>query len=432
MPILPASALKNVDGAAYLREYNFKYTPNTGPYIVNSSDIDKGKGLTLRRRKDYWAAKSRWATGLNNFDEVKIAVVRDPNLIFEMVKKGDLDFYLVNRSKVWVTQLDFDKIQNGLIQKRKIFNERPEGFGGLVFNTRRPPFDDLRLRKALTLLLNRDLLMEKLFFREYLPMNSFYAGTVYANPDNPTNPYDPTQALKLLTEAGWKDRDSQGRLMKDGKPLRIELLYPSIQSQPYLTIYQEDLRKVGITLDLRLVTFETQFKLTGDRQFEMAEVAYGVPIFPDPEQTWHSRLADVPHTDNMTGFKDPRIDAVLDKYLRSFDQKERVGLIRELDSLLTSQYHYILKWRAPSQRIIYWNKFGHPRGYFTRIGEYMSGLSLGEGPEQTWWIDPAKAQALEKAIANPSIKLEVGPTEDHYWEEYSRAEAQRGAAANKK
>ena len=96
-------------------------------------------------------------------------------------------------------------------------------------NTRRPPFDDIRVRKALALLLNRAQMLEKLFFNEYLPDNSYYPGTIYENPNNPKNDYNPQEAVKLLAEAGWKDRDAQGRLVKDGKPLTIELLYDDKQ-----------------------------------------------------------------------------------------------------------------------------------------------------------------------------------------------------------
>ena len=83
-------------------------------------------------------------------------------------------------------------------------------------------------------------------------MNSFFSGTIYENADNPANPYDSDQALKLLAEAGWKERDAQGRLLKDGRPFQLEMLYDSKQSETYLTVYQEDLRKAGINLNLDL------------------------------------------------------------------------------------------------------------------------------------------------------------------------------------
>ena len=64
-----------------------------------------------------------------------------------------------------------------------------------------------------------------------------------------------------------RSRDAQGRLVKDGQPLQIEMMYTAKSLEPYLTVYQDDLRKVGINLNLRFVTPETQFQLISDRRF---------------------------------------------------------------------------------------------------------------------------------------------------------------------
>src|SRR6185436_10417111 len=66
--IYPAHALKGVDGAKYIKEFNSKMLPGTGPYTITEADVDKGKSLTIRHRKDYWAEKARRNVGLNNFD----------------------------------------------------------------------------------------------------------------------------------------------------------------------------------------------------------------------------------------------------------------------------------------------------------------------------------------------------------------------------
>ena len=55
--------------------------------------------------------------------------------------------------------------------------------------------------------------------------------------------------------------------MKNGQPLQIEMLYDNQSRRPELTIYQEDLRKVGISVNLRLVTFETHVQLIEQLQF---------------------------------------------------------------------------------------------------------------------------------------------------------------------
>jgi microcin C transport system substrate-binding protein len=421
MTIFPAHVLKNVKGETYIKEYNFKVLPGSGPYTLREEDIQKGKQISLRRRKDYWGEKARANIGIDNFDELRYVVVRDENLAFEMMKKGDLDYFYVGRSKQWIEDMNFEAIQRGLIQKRKIFNEQPWGTEGFAFNTRRPPFNDVRVRKALSLLMNRPVMIEKLAFNEYLPENSYFPGSVYENPNNPKNPYDPDMALKLLADAGWKSRDAQGRLVNDGQPMQIELLYTAKTLEPYLTVYQEDLRKVGINLNLRLVTPETQFQLFSDRRFEMTLVAWSGLLFPNPETSFDSTLADQNNNNNITGFKNARVDELDKKYDRTFDVAERIKIIREIDGILASDYQYALMWYAPFSRVIYWNKFGTPPGYLSRIGDY-SGAFSGAGIPQLWWIDPAKQNKLEQALRDSSIKLDVGPTEDRYWLEQAKKE----------
>ena len=54
-PCIPPMFSRTVDGARYLKEYNYKMLPGSGPYIVNESDVVKGNSITIRRRNDYWA-----------------------------------------------------------------------------------------------------------------------------------------------------------------------------------------------------------------------------------------------------------------------------------------------------------------------------------------------------------------------------------------
>jgi microcin C transport system substrate-binding protein len=412
MVIFPAHALKNVTGAIYEKDYNFKVLPGTGPYAIAEADIQKGRGISLRRRHDYWAANQRRNVGLDNFDELQYIVVRDENLLFEMFKKGDLDFHYENVSRRWVQEMSFDKVQRGLVQKTKVYNDYPSGIQGLAVNTRKPPFDDVRVREALAYLLDRNRLIETLFFGEYPPLNSYFAGGVYENPDNPKMPYDPQLALKLLNDAGWT-RDAQGRLAKNGQPLTIELLNGDKGSERWLTVYQDDLRKVGITLNLRLVTPETQFTMVMDRKFDVSLMAWGAETFPNPEDEYSSKMADTLKSNNITGVKDKRIDELLDAYDVEFDQHRREAMIREIDGILANLHHYVLGWDAPFQRIAYWNKFGHPAGYLGRVDDYNSAAWL-------WWVDPDKERQLNAASTDPSIKMPIAPLEDRYWKEYAR------------
>lgn len=423
MSILPSHVLKDVDGARYLKEYNFKLLPGTGPYTLTEADVVKGKSVTIRRRpQGYWAEHHRRNIGVNNFDEVRQTVVRDQKLAFEMFKKGDLDDYYVNVSREWVEELKFDKVERGLIQKVKVFNDNPSGIQGLAFNTRKAPYNDVRFRQAMAHLLNRPRLIEKLFFNEYVPMHSYHAGSIYENPTNPKMDYNPEKALTLLADAGWTTRDAQGRLVKNGRPLIIELLYASKGSETWMTVYQEDLRKAGVTLNLRLVTGETLFKLVMDREFDLVAMGWTGLLFPNPETSFHSELADQKNNNNITGMKNARIDALLEQYDVEFDVQKRASLIREVDGILANEHHYVLEWDAPFQRIAFWNKFGHPQGVITRIGDHRDIATL-------WWMDGQKLNALNKAMGSGSETLPVQATDVRYWKDYAQQHPPKAAVS---
>src|SRR5581483_11742973 len=119
--------IRKLDGASFVRDYNYKMVPGSGPYAVSEQDVEKGKAIHIRRRKDYWAEKQRRNVGTGNFDEIRFTVVRDRNLEFEMFKRGDLDLYNVNRAQMWEEELNFDAVRRGLILKRRIWNHAPQG-----------------------------------------------------------------------------------------------------------------------------------------------------------------------------------------------------------------------------------------------------------------------------------------------------------------
>jgi microcin C transport system substrate-binding protein len=408
MPILPAHLLESVDAATYLSRFNFTSLPGSGPYRLDAADVHKGQRLTLRRRRDYWAGADERNDGLNNFDEIHAVVVRDPNLAIEMFKKGDLDYLVVNSSRQWAQDLDIEQVRQGLIQKRKIFTNAPIGVQGLAFNTRRAPWNDVRVREALARLLNRELMIEKFFFKEYVPQNSYFAGGPYENRDNPKTTYDPARALALLGDAGWRDHDANGRLVRNGRPLVVELLYSQKTSEPYLTVFQEDLRKAGVTLTLRLVTPETLFRLINDRQFDLASTAWSADRFPVPQTLFGSALADRANTNNITGFKSAKVDRLIAEYESEFDSDRRAAIVREIDAIVARDFQYILQWNMPFRRIAYWNRFGHPPSYLTRTGTAADLLFL-------WWHDAPTASRLE-AAKRDGLALAAGAVEVRPWQ----------------
>jgi microcin C transport system substrate-binding protein len=259
------------------------------------------------------------------------------------------------------------------------------------------------------MLFDRQTLIKELMFNAYVPEDSIFPGSLNENPTNEKIKYDPDAAVKLLAEAGWKDHDAQGNLTKNGMPLQLQVRYTDkAASEKLLTPFQESLRKIGISLDLQNTTFETLVKELDDQRFQLVSMAFTGATFPNPELMMMSNLADQKNSENYTGFKDPRVDALLKQYDLAYDLNERTKILRQIDEIYTNSHQLIMEWYAPYQRIAYWNRYGMPEGYLSRIGDYRDLFSL-------WWIDPDKGKKLDEALKDSKINLGEGNSEDKYW-----------------
>lgn len=411
--IMPAHIIGNISGKDYLEKNNYDCVPGSGPYYIRKEDVDKGRTITLRRLKDYWGENEKFSKGLYNFDIIKTEVISDETLMFEKFKKGETDVYSVNRAQWWAEKTDFDEVKRGIVQKRKIYNQNPGGLSGIVMNMRKPPFDDIRIRKAFSMLYDRKTFNEKLFFNSYTPLKSHFAGTVYENPDNPIVNYNLDSAILLLEEAGWKDKNPDGYRMKNGKVFEVDMTFTQPAQERYFTIFQEDLKKAGVKLNLKQVDGTTSFKIGNERSFSLIPANWGGQNPPNLEFNVTTKTADDPNSTNWSGIKIPEIDKIADEYAMTFDKKERIKQVRKVDALLTEQQPYIYGWYADYQRILFHNKFGYPKWYLSRFDDYYGGKELGIFA--IWWLDPERYSAYQEALKDKSKNLPVGEVEEKFW-----------------
>lgn len=413
MTVLPGHILEKIDGKKYLEEYQFKMMPGTGPYTFERSKVNEE--IVLSRRKDWWGENEEKNIGYYNFEKLNFIFIQDENLVKEKFKKGELDWVYVNVAREWHQEFIpamLPPLANGHIQKRKVYTHRAIGTSGIAFNIRNAPFDDIRVRQAFGYLYNREKMMDKLFFNEYEYLDTFYPNSPYENGKNPKIRYDPEKAVMLLEEAGWlqKNRDADGWLVKDGKRFEVSLNCVQKSSERIFTILQEDLRDVGIKLNIKQVTWATDIKEVGERNFEISSRAYGGILFPNPESSLHSKFADLNNNNNIWGYKNKRVDEICDAYPLMFDPKERIDAVKEVDGIVCNDHLYALGWYAAHTRLLYWNKFGMPDFILAKTNDQRSLVSL-------WWYDENRDKILKEARKNKT-KLEVGEEIVRWWDEH--------------
>jgi len=423
MTIFPASAISGLTGEEYLDRYQFDYVPGSGPYIIHPDDIVDGRSITITRRDDYWDEDNPARRGMFNIERYEYDVVKDPRLAFEKIKKGELDIYEVGKAQWWVEEVPtIDAVNRGLLQPRKFWNDRPIGTSGIAINMTAPPLDELHVRRALQHLYNRELMIEKLFYGEYSPLESYYQGGVYQNPDNPPRPYDPRRAVELLEGAGWTETNPAGYRIRDGRELRFKLIYPNPLIEPSLTLFQEDAKAAGIAIDLQLLTPAAAWKTLQQKEYELMSMGWGALVFPNPETSFSSRLADAKGNNNVTGFANRRVDELCAEYDTEYDVKRRIEIIREIDGLVYAEQPYVLGWYLAPVRLLYSNKFRMPPWGIGPLADGSDGHFL-------WWIDPERERLVEEARRDTSRSLPLLPVEDHYWEEWHRHQPDAGGRA---
>ena len=424
MTILPEHILRDLDGTDYLEEYQYKLMPGTGVYTINEQDIVNQESFTLTRRTDYWDADNPANLYTNNFDKLKFIVVKDNrSLEFEKFKKGEQDYYTVAAAREWIEECEVDllgegeknwpySIKKGWVQKQKIFSEKPAGTSGYAFNMRTWPFNDRRVRYAFAYLYDREKMNREMYYNEYSMMNSLYTGSVYENPNNEKITYNPDKAVKLLNEAGYTTRNKEGWLVhKDtGQILRFEIGIQSGLSY-MVTPVQQMLKDYGIDMQIKMVDGNTGWKNLMERNFTIYMQNWGGLVFPNPETSLHSSLSDESYNNNISGFKNARVDELLDAYDVTFDQAERIEIIREIDGIYSDIHPAAWGIARTYERLIYWNKFGFPDYMVSRYGgDYRSIFTY-------WWVDPEKDVRLKDAMKNDKT-LPQGDIEVRFWPEY--------------
>lgn len=346
----------------------------SGPYILD--EFKRGRQITLKRNKDWYGFKTKAGKEKYNFERITMRFLAEPEVELQRFEKGDLDFVGLSPEK-FVLRAKGGKWGKDLI-KKKVENKSPSGYSFIAFNMKSPIFSSVKTRKALAMLVNKPLMNEKFQFDLSLDANGpVYRQSYYNNTDVKPVPYDPKEALKLLREDGWADKDQDGVLEKDGIKLSFTILEPLQDFIKYLTIFQEDAKKSGVEVNVKYVEWNTFIKLLNERNFDAVRLAWtGGQVDWDPKQIWHSSsIAN--EGSNFNQYSNPEVDKLIDEARATMDRNKRAAILKRVHKLIAEDHPYIFFFNKK------FSLYAHNKRVKMEKDTYNYTLGVSN-----WWLSP--------------------------------------------
>jgi ABC-type transport system substrate-binding protein len=355
------------DPAAFsMRQSEFSRRPvGSGPFVFREWKSDQY--IILDRFADYWE-------GAPNYKRYIYRIL--PDLLTQEMEfyAGTIDSYGVQPYQVARLKQD-SRFQN--------FSGTSYAYAYIGYNLRRPPFDDPRVRRALSMAIDVDRIIDFVLYQQgERTTGPFLKQTESYNHAIAPVPFDPEAALTLLAEAGWH-RNADGRLEKGGQKLQFTLITNSGNDirKSILAIAQDAWKQIGIEVRTDLVEWSVFIKERINKlDFDAVVLGWSMGIDPDLYQIWHSSQTG-PHQLNFAGYRNPEADDLIIRIRQEYDFGRKVALCHRLHAIIAEDqpytFLYVGKWTAVlDRRIVIREADPEGRDRFrpiqaTRTGNYM-------------------------------------------------------------
>ena len=334
-----------------------------GPFVVESV---KPNEVILRRNPTYWKS------GQPYLDGVIFRVIPDLRSQLTAVLSGGVDCIPT------VLPKDAGKILDA--KDLYLYTFVMRSFGYLGWNCARYPFDDARVRNAMSHAIDVEDIVESLY-RGYAKVaapqiiSTFWA----SNPGLEPVEFDPDRSEELLEQAGWRKND-QGIFEKNGKPFRFTMLYNTGNTirERVCVMVQQNLREIGVQMEVRPIEFNQMSTQLKRHEFDAYVGGWYVATKVDMKPTWHSTSANGRF--NYVSYKNPRVDEIIDQARTMLDFEKAKPLWFEFQDLIYADQPYTMLYEPRGLVAL------HKRFQNVEVNALRTYANLDE-----WWV-PKDAQ----------------------------------------
>ncbi|MBI5507335.1 MAG: hypothetical protein HY903_01155 [Deltaproteobacteria bacterium] len=291
-----------------------------------------GDEIVLKRNPTYFGARAA-------LDRVVFKYAPDPTVRTQLLRRGDVDVVEKLTPDEWKSLTEDPELLARFWRLRHV----PSSVQWIGWNEARPLFADRRVRRALTMLIDRDDIISKFRLGLDAPAAAwFYPGTKEFDATLAPLPYDPEAAADLLDEAGWRDQNGDGVREKDGRDFAFVFLYPA--GHPFYeqlaSLIATDLKKVGISVTATRVEWAVYTERLRKHEFDACSLLWELAPKNDPYQVWHS--SGMNGGSNFISFNNAEADQLLEEARSEFDAAARLRLYQRFNQILVDEQPYTM------------------------------------------------------------------------------------------
>ena len=370
--------------AASFNSVKFKRDPadisGSGAYKLDS--WTSGQSFTMKRKDSWWGDH---LNGTNCFfaaypAQLNYKVIFDQTVAIQALKGHELDVMAGIRAKDFVEMKEDKEFQTQF----NIYTPNAFYYSFIAFNTHDPKFTDSKVRQALAHSVDVDRIIKQTAYGMAIRTVGPISPTKKGEYNDTLKPFsfDLELAKKMLSDAGWNDSNGDGTLDKIINGKRTEFhtsviyLMTNEQRRDACLIWKEDLKKIGIQLDLVPKEKEAQTAASKNHEFELLYNVWMSSSTPlDPKQLWSTSSAN--GGDNLSFFGNAESDQLIENIRQELDPQKRNDLYRQFQVIIHQESPYIFL-SVPTERIVISKKFPNAEGYELRPGYWESGLKMSE------------------------------------------------------